>query len=63
MLDVMHNGKPAIVLHERVFAFSGKMLAIQYAKPDGEPYTLSERKKAGIEQYIFVPADEVEQVA
>lgn len=63
MLDVLHNGKPAVVLHERIFPHHGKLLAIQYAKPDGEPYTPSERKAAGIEQYVFVRPEEVEECA
>ena len=60
---VLHNGRPAFVLHERIFPHSGKLLAIQYAKPDGEPYTLTERKKSGIEQYVFVSPNEIVECA
>lgn len=63
MLDVLHNGKPAIVLHVKYEPFSGVMLAIQYTKPCGEPYTLSERKAAGIAQYVFVKPEEVKECA
>lgn len=60
---VLHCDKLAMVLHSRIFPVSGKMLAIQYLQSTGEPYTLKERKRMGIEQYIFVPESEVVECA
>jgi len=56
--EVTYNGECAIVLNQRIFPLSGKLLAIQRIKEDGLMYKVSERPE-GFKQYEFVSAEKV----
>ena len=56
--EVTYNGECAIVLNQRIFPLSGKLLAIQRIKSDGSMYKVSERPK-GFKQYEFISAEKV----
>ncbi len=61
MIDYLHNGKPVMIMMERIDHKHGKYAHIQQTKPCGGMYGIRERPE-GFKQYELVKFSELTEV-